>query len=653
MKRMIASLLVFSQLAYAGRLQDADFKTEAELVAAGSSAAQLLNDSKVYITANGLNKKLNSAIIDGDIGAAANPDNKLSNPGFEKGTTGWTESGGTFASTSTASEVFEGTKAVTWDSSSATQTLTGTAITVGGFAGQNAELTCNVRVPSGTATHTLGVWDGTTLSNAVTLRNTSGNTNYVATTINFIAPSSGTVTARFTSVASNEPSISIDDCYLGKARNIGTVQQARLIGTVKITGCATAWSTTSTTYATFATVASCSYAVTGEALAPTTNIPAIRFASLPPGEYKLEYEGAVRSGVSGQDAFFQFFDGTNTAREESSIYTNTTNIVVPGINQSITYTSPQSNVTLQIRSKVSTGGQAFLYGIAANPGVIRVYHFPSASQQAVSSAQADYDWTAYTPTLSAGFGTPTNVSFFHKRRGGDLIVKGTFTTGSVTAALGTISLPSGLSIDTTRTSINNVTGNNSPNVGMFNQSAANQSGPVVTSTGTSTTQVYTGGQFSGSVTLVATNVSSTMSSSAVTSINFTVPISGWNENQRAPTLVGSVTSNSNGAERIERAIITGAGGIGTACTSSPCTVASQSGSWITSATRSAIGDYFISYPTGTFSSTPSCSCSNNGTSTRNCSVYVQASPLGLVIRTWANANTVEDNQYSVICMGPR
>jgi hypothetical protein len=50
------------------KLQNQDFKTEAELVAAGSSAASLLNDDKIYVTANGINKTLEQAIVDNDIG---------------------------------------------------------------------------------------------------------------------------------------------------------------------------------------------------------------------------------------------------------------------------------------------------------------------------------------------------------------------------------------------------------------------------------------------------------------------------------------------------------------------------------------------------------------------------------------------------------
>lgn len=640
MKNMIASLLIFSQLAYAGRLQDADFKTEAELVAAGSSAAQLLNDSKVYVTANGLNKKLSTAITDGDIGGGGtSTDNKLTNPGFEKGTTGWTASGGTFASTSTASEVFEGTKAVTWDSSAAAQTLTGTAITVGGFAGQNAELTCNVRVPSGTATHTLGVWDGTTLSSAVTLKNTSGNTNYVATTINFIAPSSGTVTARFTS-ATNEPSISIDDCYLGKARNIGTISQAYLVDSVKITGCSGSWSQTSTVYASAGgSPTGCVYtSTTGACGAPDTNLPAVKCSSIAAGTYVLDYEGSISVNAT-QTFWINAYDGTLSASEESQLSTTSGNQTIPSIRQTIRESAPKSNVTFQFRSKVSAG-TANMTGTTANPSVIRVWYFPSASQQAVAAQNADYDWTSYTPTFS-GFGSPTNIEFRHKREGSDLLIRGKFTPGTTTATEARISLPTGLtSAGTSVIPSIQMVGSFLSNNAVFDQHNYVLIEPSVT-------YLTIGQNAAGNSPL--TKVLGTFSISGRTgSFVARVPIEGWSTNQKAPILVGSVTSNSNGAERIERVSVT------SACTTTPCTIASQSGSWISSITRNSTGNYSANISTA-FSATPTCTltCAGN---INVCTSTVANTSTSSVINFFTyntNNTTLQDSYFNLMCMGPR
>ena len=52
------------------KIQNSDVKSEAELITAGATASSLIHDSKIYVTASGINKTLDDAIIDGDIGGA-------------------------------------------------------------------------------------------------------------------------------------------------------------------------------------------------------------------------------------------------------------------------------------------------------------------------------------------------------------------------------------------------------------------------------------------------------------------------------------------------------------------------------------------------------------------------------------------------------
>ena len=152
--------------------------------------------------------------------------NELKNPGFEGGTTSWTASGGTFTATTTAGEFISGSKSGSWDSSSASQTLTSDAITIPqGLKGVAAVVSCRVLTPSGTSTHTIAAYDGS--SNLASASVTS-STTVTRATVNFTAPSSGTVAIRFTSVNANEPELEIDDCYLGVSEgfipdHVGTV----------------------------------------------------------------------------------------------------------------------------------------------------------------------------------------------------------------------------------------------------------------------------------------------------------------------------------------------------------------------------------------------------------------------------------------------
>lgn len=51
-----------------GRIQNEDVKTLSELTGAGGTMAQLINDTKIYVTANSLNQQLSTAISNGALG---------------------------------------------------------------------------------------------------------------------------------------------------------------------------------------------------------------------------------------------------------------------------------------------------------------------------------------------------------------------------------------------------------------------------------------------------------------------------------------------------------------------------------------------------------------------------------------------------------
>lgn len=63
-KFLFLSLLSFN--IFAGTIQNEDVKSESELITAGGTKAQLINDTKIYVTAGSLNKRLDEAIIAGD-----------------------------------------------------------------------------------------------------------------------------------------------------------------------------------------------------------------------------------------------------------------------------------------------------------------------------------------------------------------------------------------------------------------------------------------------------------------------------------------------------------------------------------------------------------------------------------------------------------
>jgi hypothetical protein len=161
--------------------------------------------------------------------------NIIYNGGFEQGPAGWTASGGTFSTTNTAANVGFGNRAGAWLGSASSQTLRSQLVAVPpGLYGRNGVASCLIQVPSGAATHLLQVTDGTNIygSQSVTSLPT-----YSRTILNFIFPSSGSLALQLQTVASSEPQIYIDDCFIqpADAINLSQVSQAAFVGQIYFT----------------------------------------------------------------------------------------------------------------------------------------------------------------------------------------------------------------------------------------------------------------------------------------------------------------------------------------------------------------------------------------------------------------------------------
>ena len=326
--------------------------------------------------------------------------------------------------------------------------------------------------------------------------------------------------------SSTTGTVLVDNAFVGLSSPFQNVNGAKLVGTVTITGCTSAWSTTSTSFADFAAQTGCVYTTSGQAQAPSTNLPAIKFSSLPAGDYLIQYEGLFGNTNNSQQAYYQFSDGTNTSRETTSnfmaVSTGTAYALGNSMSHSISYSTSQSNITLSIKSKVS-GGTSQLYGLTTTPSVIKVWYFPPESK-IYSQASQDYGWTSYTPTFGAGMGTVTGTSCFHKRRGSNLDVSCSFVMGTPANLIYSITLPSGLIIDSTKITTTNTITSAGQEVGTWSQNAA--TGKIVTAMGTSTSTLYLGGISANWLT----PQSSVAAFNAIqTSINFTVPIQGWQD----------------------------------------------------------------------------------------------------------------------------
>jgi len=317
--------------------------------------------------------------------------NILTNPGFENGRAQWVASAGTFAAVTSGTNLLTGRSSVTWDSSAAAQTLTSAAVTIPkGRYGQNGIAYCAIQTPSGLATHTINVFDGTNLiaTNAVT-----SSEFPTRASVNFIFPASGTIAIRISSVNANEPLVAIDDCYLGEATNLTNVSQAVFAGTSFFAGTTNCggWTRTSVTLGAFATDADCPGPTVESALIGTwattdVNLPEQTITNLPPGRYRAKFN-IVNFGSASTAASFAINDGTTTCRGTGGSMATTINaqtIVECWFN----YTATQASVSFEIFA-ASTSGTVTLDNAVTSPlsthVIFSLERWPLSSEQAFAA----------------------------------------------------------------------------------------------------------------------------------------------------------------------------------------------------------------------------------------------------------------------------
>jgi hypothetical protein len=585
----------------------------------------------------------------------------LTNPGFENGKARWTNVGGTFSIVTSGSNFLGiGKSSATWQASGSGQYLESETVTVP-VALQGKACGASFQTFGGDGNLQLQAYDNSNnaLGAALTLQ---AQTVATPAVITFRCPSSGGVKYRLQSTAASAL-IALDAGHLGD-QGTYQIQQAQLVGQIKITGCASNWGTTSTTLADFTPQTGCVYtALSGSAQAPSTMIPGIKFASLQPGSYILKYEGTVglnyNSGYT--TAYFQFWDGTNSANETPAPLqgagSGNSGVQIPGFQQTISYSNVQSNVTLSIRAATSsTAGAGLLFGTTSNPGVISVYYFPTQSQTAYRADQTPASWSG-TSTQS---GTTASTTAADPSSVVGSITPGASVNMNCTAASGLV----GITCNLPRAGIYKVCyggyiSNNGVNTGAaalydgsnnmiagtqtYTSGGANYSGPVgqcgdysATAAGTATFKLR-GYAISGTETVTAATWSV---------LELTAPMA-------MPFVLNQVNSNNSNGERVERAIIN-SGTAGTACTTSPCTVYAQSGSWISSVTRTSTGNYTINFAAGMFSGTPTCTASGAFALNSTFAFIGTQSSSSVAIASFNAASAAAaDSAWNLICMGPK
>lgn len=590
-------------------------------------------------------------------------DNLLKNGGFESGRAQWTASGGTFTTTTTAANVGKGSVAASWDSSSASQTLTSTAVAIpAGMYGRNGVASCIIQGAS--ATHTIQAYDGSNILASTTI---TSQASYARTSVNFIFPSSGSVSLRLVSANANEPSIAIDDCYLGDADgyNISQISQANLIGS-----------------AYFATTANCTFTRTSTSLGafsdadcpgPTVefnagpgviqttdaNAPVVTVNNLSPGTYIAHFIGQSEIQTSAQRNSLAISDGTTTSGQVSGpAFTSGGAFHVTGV---FNYTTA-GNKSFELYGSSAANAIDIVLTTANQRLYFYLERFPTSSEiayradlvnragQIKITGAASCLWT----TNSASY-----ASFTADADCGAQTVIGSATAPGTKLAAGTFtSLPAGKYL-----AIAN---------GKFTATYAVSSTDCLFQLWDGTNSIANIGSFSTSGTAVAFNstiagivsyssfqpsisleVRGMLSSGGGTcdirnpdsNNSLIIQLIPIDQNLPMPALVGSVTSNTTGQERIESAAVT------TSCTASPCTIASQSGSWLTSITRASTGTYTANIAAGMFASAPRCVLT--ATSSEHTITQSSVTTSSFAFNTTNSSGVAADTTFVVMCMGPR
>lgn len=255
-----------------GKLQNEDHKSLSELTGAGGAASQLLNDTKIYVTANSLNKQLSQAITDGDLsGSSAGGVNLITNAQGTSGTfenssisttgfssyndgatatpvdgTGGTATGITLSRTTTSGEFLRGTASIKFAKDAANRQGTGMSVDVAllGYNYSNLRISFISKVVSGTFANgdlSFYLYDGT---NIITPQSNSLGNGSFFNQFNYFG--SGVTTLRLiwhvTTTSASAYSVSIDDVIVQPA----TVVQGAAVSdwiTYSPTG---SWSTNTT-----------------------------------------------------------------------------------------------------------------------------------------------------------------------------------------------------------------------------------------------------------------------------------------------------------------------------------------------------------------------------------------------------------------------
>lgn len=622
---------------------------------------------------NGALQFSNDGVNFSDLGSGSGSGSGLNlitkNPDFEQSiTTGWTNSGATYAAATSGSNLLFGKQSATWTPSAGSQTLTSDAYTVpNGLASGNCAV--GMWYKGGSSSIKLQALDGS--NNVLVERVLSATTVATPFYATFVCPSSGTVKLRVASTASSAI-VALDRMFLGE-NSLAAIGQASLWGSAKWPATASCtWSNSATSWQVYSADTDCTNPsgsnLQGNASAPSTKVPGIKFDTMPPGRYMVVVSGPLyKSTTSSATCEWRVHDGTNAYRGEAVASSSNDNVTAPSFVAEFEYTTAQSNVTLQLQEQSLAGETCTIpidNTVVSSGLTILVYKFPSVQEQAykpdaVANSWSGYHssdcvWTVTQTTYAADFAMDASCTFTERSN---------VNFGTVTSANdGTPgnNLP-GIVFTPTRAGTYHVCahmtgrGDNAVDTAayeLFDGTTVVSDKPLGLSGSTVRNTIDLCGNYKATSTASVTlKIRGKVSAGQIViddSSSGSNPIE-WSIYQidqalPAPLLVNSVVSPRSGVSNICTARVD------TSCSSDPCTVADTSGGCVTSWNWLNTGDYTVNFAAGTFSTTPTCvAFSDRG--------QTQLSSATSTTFTFATRNSSgADDDFAlatIMCMGPK
>lgn len=616
------------------------------------------------------------------------------NAGFESGTAQISYTGVAPVAVSSGSNLLKGKGSITWDSTSAGQTLTSKAVTVPNWLkGENCEVALRILVPSGTGTHTLGVWDGTTLINPTTITSSPSSTTSVVTSVS--APcGTGTIAWRLTSVASNEPLIAIDEGYIGKLRNVGQVNNFTSRQTYTPTlgsGYGTATNNTAYWYRNGDRLILYGSFTTGTVAAAQGGIslPSAAGCTVASSEFLAGEITAQISTTAGTHNAAKLVYSASLGLLPSNVSTGgvtnhyggiTINSIMNGsTNQYWWANVPCSNWQVEQAFRpemVAWRVDANISGANPDLGTVDVTTYTTVENSSLTLTNNSGTGTIAAQIPCSGGNAPsgTTCSAGNEQVGvafaipakSDAIACASFThLTDVGGGASTGGVYTTFQIVETSTTTETIVQSGKSRIGSANEVAS-----------------VNGRQLDGNAVRVCGTFSFSSAGTKVLRLQYEQDVTGtvsnsqiygdasgvlgdrdihWevypiNQHVPAPLLVNSVTSNFTGLTRTEYARVAPTNG-------STCTIQSQSGTWLTATTPIAAGRCTLTIASGFFSSTPICVATPTANGYTGVTQQVTAhfsalSTTSMTLETRydvgaANAITADDQPVNITCFGAR